>query len=418
MTGLPSLLFNRRMLVCVLTGFSSGLPLYLGTALIQAWLHGGGVSLHTIGLFNLTGLPYVFKFAWAPLLDRFGLGPLGRRRSWALAMQVALLFSVAGFGWLDPAHSLQSIAWLALAVAVFSATQDVALDAYRRELLAEHEFGLGTAVYVNAYRVAQLVPALALMLADQMPWRHVFMIVSAFMLVGILTSIFGPSPTGDVSAPRTLFEAVTGPFIEFFTRAGRSTALLMLAFMLLYKFGDTLAAALLTPFYLEIGFSKTEVGSIAKMVVIPSSAVGLLVGGVTIAKIGINRALWIFGLGQMISTLGFSLLARLGPEPLALATVVSVENLAGGLGTAAFIAFLSRATDRRFTATQYALFSALVALPRTAATATTGYVVEWIGFESFFMLCTALALPGMLLLFKVARWGAPARVATEVTAAE
>ncbi len=418
MTGLPSLLFNRRMLVCMLMGFSSGLPLYVGTTMVQAWLHGGGVSLHEIGLFNMTGLPYLFKFAWAPLLDRYGIGTLGRRRGWALAMQVALLASIAGFGWLDPARSLHSVAWLAIAVAIFSATQDIALDAYRRELLAEHEFGLGTALYVNAYRVSALVPgSLALILSDQMPWRHVFSIVAAFMLIGLLTSLFGPMATGDVSAPRTLFEAVTGPFTEFFTRAGRNVALLTLAFMLLYKFGDTLAAALVTPFYLDVGFSKTEIGGIAKVVGIPSSVLGSLIGGVIIARIGINRALWIFGFGQMISTLGFSLLARLGPDLFVLGTVVSLEYLAGGLGTAAFVAFLSRATDRRFTATQYALFSALIALPRTVASASTGYLVEWIGYEVFFMLCTLLALPGMLLLFKVAPWAAAAPQPTEVTPA-
>lgn len=409
MTGLPSLLFNRRMLVCVLMGFSSGLPLYVGTTMVQAWLHDGGVSLHEIGLFNMTGLPYLFKFAWAPLLDRYGIGSLGRRRGWALVMQVALLVSIAGFGWLEPARSLLGIAWLAIAVAIFSATQDIALDAYRRELLAEHEFGLGTALYVNAYRVSALVPgSLALILSDQMPWRHVFAIVACFMLVGIVTSLLGPAASGDVSAPRTLAEAVTGPFTEFFTRAGRNVALLTLAFMLLYKFGDTLAAALLTPFYLDVGFSKTEVGSIAKVFGIPSSVVGSLIGGVIIARIGINRALWIFGIGQMISTLGFSLLARVGPDLFTLTTVVSFEYLAGGLGTAAFVAFLSRATDRRFTATQYALFSALIALPRTVASASTGYLVEWIGYEVFFMLCTLLALPGMLLLFKVAPWSAGA----------
>lgn len=415
MTGLPTLLFNRRMLVCMLMGFSSGLPLYVGTTMVQAWLHDGGVSLHEIGLFNMTGLPYLFKFAWAPLLDRFGIGALGRRRGWALAMQVALLISVAGFGWLDPARSLQSVAWLAISVAVFSATQDIALDAYRRELLAEHEFGFGTALYVNAYRVSALVPgSLALILSDQMPWRNVFAIVASFMLIGILTSIFGPATTGDVSAPRTLFEAVTGPFTEFFQREGSRAALLTLTFMLLYKFGDTLAAALVTPFYLDVGFSRTEVGSVAKVVGIPSSVLGSLIGGVIIARIGINRALWIFGFGQMISTLGFALLARLGPSLSALSAVVSVEYLAGGLGTAAFVAFLSRATHRRFTATQYALFSALIALPRTVASASTGYLVEWMGYELFFGLCTALALPGLALLFKVAPWGATPREASEL----
>lgn len=407
MPGLRSLIFNRRMLVCVLFGFSSGLPLYVGATLVQAWLHEGGVSLHAIGLLNITGLPYVAKPLWAPLLDRYSLPWLGRRRGWALVMQAALFACIACFGWLEPAHSLQSVVWLATAMAFFSATQDITLDAYRRELLAEHELGLGTALYVNAYRAAALVPgSLALILADQLPWRHVFWIVAGFMLVGVVTSALAPESAAAEAPPRTLTEAVVGPFVEFFRRDSVAAALLMLLFMLLYKLGDTMAAALVTPFYLDVGFTKTEIGSIAKVVGIPSSAIGSLVGGVVIARIGINRALWVFGLAQMVSTLGFALLARVGPELPALGAVVSCEYLAGGLGTAAFVAFLSRATHKSFTATQYALFSALIALPRTLASASTGYLVEAIGYPAFFTVCTALALPGMLLLLKVAPWNA------------
>lgn len=404
MFGLRSLLFNRRMLVCLLAGFSSGLPLYVGTTLVQAWLHDGGVSLAAIGLFNMTGLPYVLKPLWAPLLDRYSLPGFGRRRGWALVMQLLLLGGIASFGWLQPARSLDGVVWLATCVALFSATQDVALDAYRRELLPDHELGLGTALYVNAYRAAALVPgSLALILADQLAWREVFWVVAAFMLVGIFATLLGPD-TSTGTPPRTLKEAVIGPFVEFFQRQGAAAALLMLVFMLLYKFGDTMAAALLTPFYLDVGFSKTEVGSVAKVVGIPASALGSLVGGVVIARIGINRALWVFGLAQMVSTLGFALLARVGPHIGGLGAVVSCEYLAGGLGTAAFVAYLSRATHRSFTATQYALFSALIALPRTLASASTGYLVEAVGYPAFFSLCALLAVPGMLLLFKVAPW--------------
>jgi PAT family beta-lactamase induction signal transducer AmpG len=403
-TGLVPLLCNRRMLLCLLTGFSSGLPLYVSLSLLQAWLHKAGMSLGEIGLFNLTGLPYVLKFLWAPLLDRYCPPFLGRRRGWAFPMQVALMLCIGLFGFLDPARSPGSVAWLALCMAIFSATQDIALDAYRRELLADHELGLGTAMYVNAYRFSAFVPALALVLADHLAWSWVYVIVAAFMLVGILASLLAPQEPAQINPPRTLRDAVVLPFREFFVRKDLATALLILLFMLLYKLGDTMAGALVTPFYLSLEFTLTEVGSVAKAVAVPATAAGLLAGGVTIARIGINRALWLFGVGQMLSTLGFAVLARVGPDVWVLGSVVALEYLAGGLGTAAFVAFLARTTDRRFTATQYALFSALIAVPRTVVSASTGYLAEALGFGAFFVLCAALGIPGMLLLGKVAPW--------------
>lgn len=399
------LLWNRRMLLCVLVGFSCGLPLYVTIGLLQAWLYRQGVSLRDIGLFNLTGLPYTWKFLWAPLLDRYVPPFLGRRRGWALLTQVALLLGIGSFGFLDPVRSPGSVAALAVLVAFFSATQDVVLDAYRRELLPDHELGLGTAMYVNAYRLASLVPgSLALILADHLSWPAVYMSVAAFMAVGILTSLFAPDAATLVKPPATLNEAVLGPFREFFARQDRTAAALVLLFMLLYKLGDTMAAALVTPFYLEVGFTLTEVGVVAKGAGLPATIAGLFTGGLVIGKIGINRALWIFGVAQLMSTLGFALLTQTGPSVRALGLVVGFEYLAGGLGTAAFVAFLSRATDRRFTATQYALFSSLIALPRAVASASTGFLVEALGYGSFFVLSAALGVPGMLLLAKVAPW--------------
>jgi PAT family beta-lactamase induction signal transducer AmpG len=403
--SLPRLLCNRRMLLCLLIGFSCGLPMWVTISLLQAWLHDKGVSLREIGLFSLTGLPYTWKFLWAPLLDRYSPPFLGRRRGWALSMQVALMLCIGVFGFLDPARSPGNVAALAVAVAFFSATQDVVLDAYRRELLPDHELGLGTAMYVNAYRIASLVPgSLALILADHLDWSQVYLVVAGFMLVGVLVSVFAPETSSEVKRPRSLGEAVVGPFREFFARQDRSSAALILLFMLLYKVGDTMASALLTPFYLQLGFSLTDVGVVAKGVGLPATLVGLLIGGITISRIGINRSLWLFGVAQLLSTLGFALLARAGPQLGVFASVVAFEYLAGGLGTAAFLAFLSRATDRRFTATQYALFSSLIALPRTLASASTGYLVEALGYGAFFVLCAGLAVPGMLLLGKVAPW--------------
>lgn len=393
------------MVVCLLTGFSSGLPLWVTVSMLQAWLRERGVSLVEIGLFNLTGLPYTWKFLWAPLIDRYRMPFLGRRRGWALVTQVIIMLCVAGFGWLSPERSVMAVAALAMAVAFFSATQDVALDAYRRELLADHELGLGNAMHVNAYRAAALVPgSLALILADHIAWRWVFAIVAAFMAVGILASIWMPEPAGDVEPPPTLAQAVVGPFREFFARSDRGSAVLVLLFMLCYKLGDTMASALLTPFYLDLGFSKTAIGSIAKGATLPGMLVGVIIGGVAVTKIGINRALWIFGVLQLISTLGFALLASIGPVLAALGAVVTFEYVTSGLGTSAFIAFLARATHRRFTATQYALFSSLIAWPRTLASASTGFLVEALGYRAFFIVCGALAIPGMFLLLRVAPW--------------
>ena len=394
------------MLICVLIGFSSGLPLFVGTTLVQAWLHEKGVGLHEIGLLNLTGLPYTWKFAWAPLLDRYSLPFLGRRGGWALCMQIALFFCIAAFGLLEPARSMGSVAALACAVAVFSATQDVALDAYRRELLPDRELGLGTSLHVNAYRLAALVPgSLALILADHLPWSWVYLIVALFMLVGILTSLFADEAPAVIHPPTTLTEAVVGPFREFFARGERNTALSIVLFMLLYKLGDAMAAALVTPFYLDLGFTKTVIGTVAKGVALPAFVVGSLVGGLTIAKAGINRSLWIFGVFQLMSTLGFVVLARSGPDVGLLGGVVAFEYLSSGLGASAFLAFMSRATNRRFTATQYALFSSLVALPRTLASASTGYLIEALGYPGFFLTCSLIALPGLWLLTRVAPWG-------------
>lgn len=409
--GFRELLWNPRMLMCVALGFSSGLPLYVTVTLMQAWLHREGVSLRDIGLFNLTGLPYTWKFLWAPLLDRYPLPFLGRRRGWALCTQLALAAVIASLGWLDPKGSPASVAVLAILVAFFSATQDIVLNAYQRELLPDRELGLGTAMHVNAYRLARLVPgSLALILADHLSWPLVFASVAAFMVVGVLASLFGPDGRHPAPPPSSLQEAVVGPFREFFSRQDRLAAVLVLLFLLLYKFGDSMADALATPFYLDLGFTLTEVGVVAKGAMAPATIVGLFVGGFVISRVGINRALWVFGVGQIVSTLGFAVLARVGPDTLALAGVVGFENLASGLGTSAFGAFMARSTNQRFTATQFALFSSVIALPRAGASAATGFLVEAVGFQAFFILCAAFGIPGMLLLLKVAPWSASAEV--------
>jgi PAT family beta-lactamase induction signal transducer AmpG len=402
-------LLNRRMLICIFTGFASGMPLYLLISLVPAWLRSEGVGLKEIGFFALIGLPYTWKFFWSPLLDRYHLRlpgfNAGLRRSWMLTTQVALLFAIAALGFFDPDTEIWTIAWLCLLIAFLSATQDIVLDAYRRQILPDHELGLGNSIHVNAYRIAGLVPgSLSLILADSLPWQSVFMVTAAFMVLGIGLTLSIDEPQADSRHPTTLNQAIVEPFKEFFSRQGVQQACLILAFMLLYKLGDSMATALATPFYLDMGFSKTQIGLVAKHAALWPMIIGGILGGIMMLKIGINRALWLFGMVQIVSILGFAVLARVGEGLWLLGLVISFEYLGVGLGTAAFVAFMARSTHPAFAATQLALFTALTAVPRTVASSVTGIIVEGVGWENFFYLCTALAIPGMLLLLKVAPW--------------
>ena len=397
-------LFNKRMLICIFTGFSSGLPLYILISLLPAWLRSEGVDLKSIGLFALIQLPFTWKFLWAPLFDRYS-PPLGRRRGWLFISQTALLLSIPAFGVLHPKLDLWAIAYLACLVAFFSATQDIVLDAYRRELLPDAELGLGNAIHVNAYKIAGLIPgSLSLILADHLPWDSVFIITALFMLPGMAMTLFVKEPALKNGAPKTLRAAVVEPFQEFMSRNGVKSAALVLAFIFFYKLGDSMATALATPFYLDMGFSKTEIGLVAKNAGLWPSVIGGLLGGIWMIKLGINRALWLFGGVQMIAILGFAWLATIGHSLPWLALVIGVEALGVGLGTAAFVAFIAHTTHPLYTATQFALFTSLAAVPRTFANAATGYLVGWFGWVTFFLFCFILAIPGMLLLFKVAPW--------------
>jgi len=392
------------MLICIFTGFSSGLPLYILISLLPAWLRADGVDLKAIGLFALIQLPFTWKFLWAPLFDRY-IPPLGRRRGWLFISQMALLISIPTFGLLHPGSDLWAIAYLAVAVAFFSASQDIVLDAYRRELLPDPELGLGNAIHVNAYKIAGLIPgSLSLILADHLPWSSVFLITALFMLPGLLMTLLVSEPALKIGAPKSLRDAVVEPFHEFIHRHGIKSACLVLAFIFFYKLGDSMATALATPFYLDMGFSKTEIGLVAKNAGLWPSVAGGLLGGIWMIRLGINRALWIFGVVQMVAILGFAFLANLGHSLPWLAVVISIEALGVGLGTAAFVAFIAHTTHPLYTATQFALFTSLAAVPRTFANAATGYLVEWFGWIHFFLFCFVIAIPGMLLLLKVAPW--------------
>ncbi len=420
---------NRRMAICIFTGFTSGLPLYFIIQLIPAWLRVENVSLKDIGFFSLISLPYLLKFVWSPLLDRYSLPVFGRRRGWILLTQLGLLVSLSTLGYFQPETQIKSILWLAAIVAFFSASQDIVLDAYRRELLPDHELGLGNQIHVQAYRLAGLVPgSLGLILADHFSWDVVFHIVAAFMLIGIGMTLVISEAIATPSVPPTFARAVIDPFKEFFQRSGTKRALLVLCFLFCYKLGDSMATALSTPFFLDLGFSMTQIGLVAKNAALWPAIFGGLFGGVLMLRLGINKALWIFGCVQLVTILGFAVLAEAGDDLMVLAVVIGMEYLGVGLGAAAFIAFIAHESTPALAATQIALFTSVTALPRTFANAITGFLVEggqpvelegvsasvlgvlmWLGlpaeglgWTNFFFLCTLLALPGMVLLYWVA----------------
>lgn len=395
-------IFSPRMLVAMIMGFSCGLPLLLTISVLQAWMKEEGVDLTVIGMMALVGLPYTVKFLWAPLLDRYTLPFLGRRRGWLLAAQLALALAIAGLGCTSPAKSPWMVAFAAFLVTFCSASQDIIVDAYRREDLTDRELGLGSSLYINGYRLGMLLASGGgLIMADYIPFSLVYLIMALGMVPGIATTFLAPEPTTPAGVPRTLKDAVINPMVEYFTRRG---ALWILAFILLYKIGDTMASAMTTPFYLDIGFTKTQIGAVVKLFGFWATIAGSLMGGICMLRLGIPRSLWIFGILQALSTAGFALLAQIGPSLSWLAGVIAFENLSSGMGTAAYAAFMASITDKRFTATQYALLTSLMGVPRVLAAAPTGLLAKIFGWQGFFICCTVIALPGMLLLLKVAPW--------------
>ncbi|MGB5298246.1 MAG: AmpG family muropeptide MFS transporter [Thiogranum sp.] len=399
---LVRVVFSGRMLVALLMGFSSGLPLLLTGSVLQAWMTDEGVDLGTIGLFALVGLPYTLKFLWAPLADRYCLPFFGRRRGWLITIQLSLALSIAGLGWTQPAQSPFTVAVVAWLLAFFSASQDIVIDAYRREALADNELGLGSSLYVNGYRIGMLLASGGgLILADFIGFSMVYQFMALTMLVGMLTTLFAPEPEVPAGTPVTLQDAVVQPFVDYFRR---HHALLILLFILLYKVGDTMASHMTIPFYLDIGFSKTEIGAVVKLFGFWATIIGSIIGGVVILRTGIYRALWGFGILQALSTAGFAVLAQVGYSLPWLAGVIAFENLSAGMGTAAFVAFMASLTNKQFTATQYALLSSLMGIPRVIVAAPTGYFADWVGWTVFFTLCALIAIPGLVLLTRFRGW--------------
>jgi PAT family beta-lactamase induction signal transducer AmpG len=395
-------LLNKKMGICCLTGFSSGLPLFILISLIPAWLRIENIDLKVIGLFSLIQLPFTWKFIWAPIFDRYKF-LMGRRRGWLIVFQILLLLSIASLGFFDAAIDLKTIALISFLIAIFSASHDVVIDAYRREILDDAELGIGNAIHVNAYKISSLIPgSLSLILADMIPWQNVFLITSLFMLVGIGMTLTVKEPDTQYIQPKNLKDSVIQPFISFFKKNGRENALCILLFIFLYKLGDSMATALVTPFYIDLNFSMTEIGIIAKNAGLWASVIGGFLGGIWMIKIGINKALWIFGFLQLVTIIPFIVLSMVGHNLILLGITVGLESFAMGLGTTALIAFISKQTDPRYTATQFALFTSLASIPRSITNASTGFIVESLGWTNFFYLCFMLAIPGMLLLLKVA----------------
>ncbi len=394
-----------KMAALIFLGFASGLPFYLTNTTLQAWMTSANVNLTTIGLFSLVGLPYSLKFLWAPLLDRYVPPFFGRRRGWLVITQVLLLIAIASMSAHNPAVGLRLLAFNALFVAFLSATQDVAGDAYRTDVLHHREMGAGAAIWVLGYRIALLLTgSLAFVLADRLPWPIVYLILSALMLVGVIAAVLAPEPVLDDAPPRSLAEAVILPFNEFFTRSGLFRGLLVLVFIVLYKYSDSLVIVMGTPFLVQAGYSLTEIGVVRGGAGLISTIIGVLAGGAVLARIGLNRTLWVVAVLQAVSNLGYYFLSATGRSSTSLLTVIVIENFIGGLATAALLAFLMMMCNKRFSATQFALLSSLVAVSRDLLTAPSGGIAEATGWPSFFLISVAAGLPSLLMLPFIAPW--------------
>ncbi|MBE0624107.1 MAG: MFS transporter [Burkholderiales bacterium] len=392
------ILRSPRVAAVLLLGFSSGLPLALTGSTLQAWLTVSGADIMTIAWFSWIGIPYLLKFLWSPLMDRYVPPFLGRRRGWMLLTQLALVAGIAGMAISSPGSNLWLFGCLALWVAFASASQDIVIDAYRTDLLPANERGMGAAVSVLGYRVAMLASGgLALILADQIGWRQTFFAMAALMGIGMMTSALAPEPAQRGTPPRSLRDAVVEPLRDLMSRPG---ALQLLALIALYKFGDALAGTLTTAFLIRgVGFSLTDVGTINKVLGLVSLLLGGLVGGLLLVRFSLMRALLLFGVLQAVSNLSFAVLAWAGKSYPLLVFAVGFENLASGMGTAAFVAFAMALCNHSYSATQYALLSAIASLGRILFGPVTGGLVATWGWANFFVLTFAAALPGLWLVW-------------------
>jgi PAT family beta-lactamase induction signal transducer AmpG len=400
-----------RLLAVLFMGFASGLPLPLTFATLSAWLSEAGVSRTAIGLFVLVGFSYNWKFVWAPAFDHVRLpilGRIGRRRSWALLIQALLVGAIWTMGQNDPGQDLMTTALLAAVVAFLSASQDIVIDAYRIELLTAEEQAAGAAATQWGYRFGLLASgAGALYAAEYAGWSMAYTIMAALMLVGMATVLLTREPgavraTRRTSIAETLRTAVVEPFADFMRRSGWAT---VLVFIVLYKLGDAMAGTMANPFYLELGFSKDEIAGISKIFGLVATLAGVAVGGALAARLGLLRALLLCGILQMLSNLTYAVQAMVGHDPMMLAVTIFAENFTGGMGSAAFVAYLSNLCNTSFTATQYALFSSLAAVPTRFLSAPAGWIVDHTAWVPFFLITTVAAVPGILMVAWLTRRG-------------
>jgi len=406
------IMLSWKMAVMFFFGFSSGFPFYIIKDVLKLWMTDAGVDITTIGLFALVGLPYTLKFVWSPMMDGFVPPFLGRRRGWILMAQIGLMITIAALGQCDPNQSLWWIAAFALCLNFFGASQDIALDAFRREYLTSRELGFGTGVWMNAWRLGTFVSVGLSVLADfDFSWQTIFFMLTAVMGVGIVTTLLVPEPKVDDPPPVNLKEAVLDPFVEFFRR---NRAILILLFILLYKIGDNMAGTMTIPYIMEMGFSKAQYFVIVKGIGMFGLFAGVLVGGSVMIRLGIAKSLYIFGFLQAVSTAFFAVLNLVDHgsafwaaySQYLLGAVVGFEFFATGLGQAAYATYMAIQTSKRFTATQYALLTSLMGIPGVFAAALTGYMTQFFGWNLFYLFCALIALPGILLLLKIAPWKA------------
>lgn len=391
---------SKRMAAVLFLGFSSGLPYMLIAFNLKVWLRREGIDLATIGYISWVMIPYSLNFLWAPILDRWVPFPIGRRRSWILIAQLGVIASLAGMGFARPEISVAWVVGLAIAASFFSATQDIGIDAYRREILRDEEQGIGASFLVYGYRVGMLVAqGLGLWLVDPetiaLTFHQMYFLMAAIMLVGVVTTLLCSEPELAFPPPVGFKQAVIEPFVEFLTRPG---AIFVLLFVWLFKIGDAFAGSINAAYYVDIGFSDAQIAEAAKVVGFFSTMAGLFLGGVLIYKLGVLRALFFFAFLQALSTALFSLLQAIGPDWWTLAGVVAFEDLSSGMGTAALVAFMALLSNKRYTATQYALLSSLASLGRTFISGFAGGAAGALGYASFYVLGCLMALPGILLL--------------------
>ncbi|MEO7501748.1 MAG: AmpG family muropeptide MFS transporter [Gemmatimonadaceae bacterium] len=402
----PLLVFGRpKMAALLFLGFSSGLPLYLTKTTLQAWMTTAGVSLTAIGVFSLLNAPYSLKFVWAPVLDRYVPPFLGRRRGWMLITQILLLVSIALMSLHDPKAGLMALGINALIIAFLSASQDITIDAYRTDILTKGELGPGTSVYVLGYRIALILTGwLALVLADRLSWPTTYVIMSTLMIVGIITTFRSPEPVLTDPRPASLTEAVVLPFKEFFQRSGFVPGLVTLLFIVLYKLPDSLTDNMKTSFLLKTGFSQTEIGAVLGFAGIVATIVGGVLAGAVIVRLGVNKSLWVFAVFQALSNLSYYVLALAGKSHALMVTAVITENFGLGMVSAGLLAFMMAVCNKRFSATQFALLSSLMAASRDILVAPAGKIAETTGWPGFFLFTVVSALPALVLLPVVAPW--------------